>query len=72
MSDKDIKLKPTQVAEMLGISPRTLSRWHAMRVGPPRCKLGRRVLYRKSAVDAWVLSNETQPTRTFSGARVQG
>jgi predicted DNA-binding transcriptional regulator AlpA len=69
MSDHDIKLKPAQVAEMLGISPRTLSRWHALRVGPPRCKLGRRVLYRKSAIDDWLLANEIQPTRTFSGRR---
>jgi len=66
MSNDDIKLNPAQVAEMLGISPRTLSRWHAQRVGPPRCKLGRKVLYRKAAIDAWLVSHEIQPTRTFA------
>lgn len=70
MTQTDIKLTPADVAEMLGISTRTLSRWHALRMGPPRCKIGRTVLYRKLAIDTWLLANEVQPTRTFSGDRV--
>lgn len=60
-------LEPKHVAELLGVSRRTLSRWHAMRVGPPRCKVGQRVLYRQSAIDEWLASNETMPVRTFEG-----
>lgn len=64
------QLTPTEVAELLGVSTRTLSRWHALRMGPPRSKVGRTVLYRKAAVDDWLKANEIQPTRTFSGARI--
>ncbi|MBI6630362.1 helix-turn-helix domain-containing protein [Pontibaca sp. S1109L] len=60
-------MKPTEVAALLGVSQRTLSRWHALRVGPARCKVGRRVLYRKSAIDAWLKANETKPVHTFDG-----
>lgn len=59
-------LKPKTVAELLGVSRRTLSRWHALRVGPPRCKIGRTVLYRKDAVDQWLAKHETQPVRSFA------
>lgn len=58
-------LKPAAVAAFLGVSPRTLSRWHAQRVGPARCKLGRTVLYRRTAVEAWLESNETYPVHSF-------
>ena len=58
-------LKPADVAALLGVSSRTLSRWHALRVGPARCKLGRTVLYRRTAVEAWLESNETHPVHAF-------
>lgn len=66
MITKDDHLKPAQVAELLSVSKRTLSRWHALRVGPSRVKVGRTVLYRRAAVDAWLVANETQPTRSFT------
>lgn len=65
MNLSEKKLRPAEVAEMLGVSLRTLNRWHALRVGPARCKVGRTVLYRASAVDSWLVSNETHPTRSF-------
>lgn len=58
-------MKPAEVATLLDVSLRTLSRWHALRVGPPRCKVGRTVLYRKPAVEAWLERNETHPVRSF-------
>ncbi|WP_281709118.1 helix-turn-helix domain-containing protein [Phaeobacter italicus] len=67
MNDKNPNMTPTEAAKLLGVSTRTLSRWHALRVGPARCKIGRKVLYRREAVDAWLAQNETQPTRSFSG-----
>lgn len=63
---KNDHLKPSQVAELLSVSNRTLSRWHALRVGPSRVKVGRTILYRQAAVDAWLADNETQPTRNFA------
>ena len=49
---------PEQLAQQLGISVRTLLRWHAMREGPPRVTQGRLVLYRIAAVQAWLASRE--------------
>ena len=63
-------LKPTAVAELLGVSRRTLSRWHAMRVGPARCKVGRTILYRQASITEWLVKNETHPVATFVGGRV--
>ncbi|MDA7423064.1 helix-turn-helix domain-containing protein [Tritonibacter multivorans] len=60
-------MTPLETAKLLGVSTRTLSRWHTLRVGPARCKIGRKVLYRREAVNVWLAQNETQPTRSFSG-----
>ena len=59
-------LSPPQLAERLGVSLRTLSRWHAERTGPPRITRGRLVLYRLEALHKWLESHEGQartPTR---------
>lgn len=67
MDTKNEHMKPAEVAALLGVSLRTLSRWHALRVGPARCKVGRTVLYRKKAFESWLAQNETHPTRPFDG-----
>ncbi len=67
MQHSTTHLKPSAVADILGVSRRTLSRWHALRVGPARCKVGRTVLYRRDALEAWLEANETQPVTTFTG-----
>jgi len=69
MTTKNENLTPAEVADMLGISRRTLDRWHALRVGPARCKIGRTVLFRSDAVETWLKANETRPTKTFSGGK---
>lgn len=58
-------LKPKDVADQLGISLRTLNRWHALRVGPARCRIYNTVVYREAAIETWVKENETYPTRNF-------
>jgi excisionase family DNA binding protein len=67
MSKNQSQLTSTEVAEILGVSERTLHRWNTLRVGPPRCKLGRKVLYRRAALEEWLAANEIKPVRTFSG-----
>jgi len=67
MDTNNSHMKPADVAAFLGVSLRTLSRWHALRVGPARCKVGRTVLYRRKAIQSWLAQNETQPTRAFGG-----
>lgn len=51
-------LTPSDLAQQLGISPRTLARWHAQRIGPARCRVGRLILYRVEAVRAWMIEQE--------------
>jgi len=55
-----------EVAEKLNVSIRTLNRWHALRVGPPRCKVGNKVLFRDDALNQWLASHEIQPVRRFA------
>lgn len=51
-------LTKRQTAELLSKSEHTLDRWHRMRVGPVRTKIGATVLYREEALRAWVLAQE--------------
>jgi predicted DNA-binding transcriptional regulator AlpA len=48
----------------LGISTRTLDRLEVARVGPPKTKIGKRVLYRKDSVRSWLASHEQGLPRT--------
>jgi predicted DNA-binding transcriptional regulator AlpA len=51
-------LTPRQLAAQLGCYEKTLSRWHAARSGPPRVTIGRRLLYRRTAVADWLQRQE--------------
>jgi helix-turn-helix protein len=51
-------LTPTQLAAQLGCCEKTLARWHASRNGPPRVNIGRRLLYRRTAVADWLQRQE--------------
>lgn len=61
LPDHDTK---NDVAVLLGVSPRTLDRWWNERRGPPRIKLGHKVLYHRPSVLAWVKSQEQSPVRS--------
>ena len=37
---------------------RTLDRWDALGIGPPRTRVGRTVLYRRSSVQKWLSAQE--------------
>jgi hypothetical protein len=56
-------IKPEQLAEELGISLRSLARWHSLRVGPPRVVIGRIILFRRAAVAEWLRAREEQTRR---------
>lgn len=51
-------MRRDELATALGISPRTIDRWHAHRQGPPRIQIGRTILYERHAVRAWLRSRE--------------
>lgn len=58
------------LAEELMITPDTLSRWEARREGPPCMRVGRKVFYRRSSIEAWLVSREqSRPMRKRRGTR---
>ena len=50
-----------RLAQLLGCSPRTVARWDAERIGPPRIKVGKTVLYDLEKVPAWLAGRESRP-----------
>ena len=59
-----------QLAEQLMLTSDTLSRWEARREGPPCMRVGRKVFYRRTSVEEWLLGREqSQPVRSRKGRR---
>jgi hypothetical protein len=52
-----------RLASMLGVTERTLARWNAARIGPPKISIGKTVLYDISKLPDWLASCEMHPTR---------
>jgi excisionase family DNA binding protein len=50
----DVLLTEAEVADLLRVSPRTVRRWRNEGTGPPALRVGRRIRYRRSAVEAWL------------------
>ena len=51
-------LTKEELAAELRRNPRTLDRWEALGVGPPRTRVGRQVLYRRASVERWLAAQE--------------
>jgi Helix-turn-helix domain len=49
-----------ELAAELGRNKRTLDRWDALGIGPPRTRMGRTLLYRRSSVQKWLAAQEHQ------------
>jgi hypothetical protein len=58
----DHHLTEPQLAQFLGRTPRQLRRYFEQRVGPPRIVFNKVILYRKTAVEAWLMAHEIRPT----------
>ncbi|HXP72940.1 MAG TPA: hypothetical protein VN823_02250 [Stellaceae bacterium] len=56
-------LSATHLAARLRVSVRTLARWDARRVGPPKIKIGKCVLYDLAKLPAWLESHEIEAVR---------
>jgi hypothetical protein len=52
-----------RLASMLHVTTRTLARWTAARIGPPKIKVGKLVLFELAKVPGWLASRETEPVR---------
>ncbi|MER5494563.1 helix-turn-helix domain-containing protein [Streptomyces sp. NPDC002490] len=53
-----------RAAAYLGLSPNTLYVWRHRRQGPPSFHMGRRVMYRITALDDWVRAQELSDSRS--------
>jgi len=51
-------LTQKEAAAELKVTDRTLDRWQRLREGPPVTRLGRRILYRRSSLQAWLCARE--------------
>jgi len=51
-------LEQHEAAAELKVCERTLDRWRRLGEGPPITKVGRRVLYRRSSLQAWLHGRE--------------
>lgn len=63
-SFEDQYLDRAEAARLLGVDKRTMARWYAQGEGPPRIKLGSRVLYSKNSLENWLRSLEKIPCRS--------
>ena len=52
-----------RLAKKFKKSRRTLDRWHALGIGPPRIKIGRFILYHDQSVADWLISRERNVSR---------
>lgn len=59
-------LTTEEAADYLRVSWRTLYRWRAQRVGPAWTKVGQRVVYRRSDLEAWLDRHRVEPVREAS------
>lgn len=67
-------LTKKELAAELRRDVRTVERWSALGLGPPRTCFGRTVLYKRSSVQKWLAEQEqacTPPTRIGSYARAR-
>ena len=53
-------LTDVQLAEELGVSPRTIARWRGLREGPTPTRVGRRVMYHRASVKKWLENCESE------------
>jgi predicted DNA-binding transcriptional regulator AlpA len=67
-------LRRDELAHLLGVSGRTIDRWHTLRCGPPRISVGRTVLYNLASLRQWLQSMEqtsfpAKRRRSLSGVK---
>ncbi|RZU98782.1 helix-turn-helix transcriptional regulator [Spiribacter vilamensis] len=62
MTIRDDLISLQTFAEEMGVTRRTVERWHAQRIGPPRIKIGKQVFYRRESISDWIIAHEqTEP-----------
>ena len=49
---------PNELSRQLGKTRRTLDRWHALGIGPPRIQIQRMILYKIDDVRSWLTAHQ--------------
>ncbi len=62
MTTNPITLTAGEAAKLLGLAPSTLAKLRLSGNGPVYCKLGRRVVYRREDLEAWLDSRVARNT----------
>jgi predicted DNA-binding transcriptional regulator AlpA len=57
-------LSPDAAAKFLGLAVSTLAKMRLSGNGPVYCKLGRRVVYRRENLEAWIETRVVRPSET--------
>jgi predicted DNA-binding transcriptional regulator AlpA len=65
----DCYLRREELAQQLGVSARTIDRWHTLRCGPPRISVGRTILYHLDSIRQWLRANEESDVSRSSSKR---
>jgi len=50
-----------RLANLLNVTTRTLARWNAARIGPPKISVGKTVLHDVAKLPEWLASREIAP-----------
>lgn len=67
MSETDVLLTPAEAADLLRTTAKSLGVIRCRGGGPLFVKIGRRVCYRRSTLDAFIAANEGHNTRRPRG-----
>ena len=62
-------LSESETAEKLGVTISTLRTWACRRRGPARTPVGKRILYRESALADWLKRQEVDPEAARQAGR---
>jgi hypothetical protein len=54
-------LTEVELADLLKLTVGTIRDWRRLRRGPPYCKLGHTVRYRRDVVDDWLVASAVMP-----------
>ncbi|WP_144055850.1 helix-turn-helix domain-containing protein [Octadecabacter arcticus] len=60
-------IREPEYARLTGRNVRTVQRERARRIGPAFIRIGRKVFYRKAAIEAWLLAQEQAQPRSVRG-----
>lgn len=58
-----------EYAAARGVCVRTVQRERALRTGPAFIRLGRKIYYRRAAIEAWLIAKEQEQPRATGGRK---